>query len=212
MIRNCNSLDKEFPAFCLTTKAGDETVRICTDHYINDPKDHGMAIAAAEVEGEYYGKLTRAEEIMIFVNKMGYKKVGVATCIGLINECQIFTKAAKAKGIDIYSVACKVGAVDKATIGISEELKLSPGAHESMCNPVLQAELLNREGTDFNIIIGLCVGHDTLFIKHSKAPVSYLVVKDRVLCHNPVAALYNATSYYSRLLTSDLPDPRKMTK
>lgn len=34
---------------------------------------------------------------------------------------------------------------------------------------------------------------------HSKAPVTVLVVKDRVLGHNPVAALYTAETYYRRL-------------
>ena len=34
------------------------------------------------------------------------------------------------------------------------------------------------------------MGHDSLFYKHSKAPVTTLVVKDRKLGHNPVAALY----------------------
>jgi uncharacterized metal-binding protein len=39
-----------------------------------------------------------------------------------------------------------------------------------------------------------------LFIKYSAAPVTTLIVKDRVLCHNPVAALYNSKTYYKRLL------------
>jgi len=61
---------------------------------------------------------------------------------------------------------------------------------EATCNPILQAELLNRARTDFNIIIGLCVGHDMLFTKFSKAPVATLVVKDRMTGHNPVISLY----------------------
>ena len=38
--------------------------------------------------------------------------------------------------------------------------------------------------------------------------MTYLVVKDRVLAHNPAAALYTKGSYYKRLLSPDLPDPR----
>ena len=71
---------------------------------------------------------------------------------------------------------------------------------EHACNPVGQAEILNTEETGLNVIIGLCVGHDSLFIKHSKAPVTCLVAKDRVLAHNPVGALYNASSYYNQKL------------
>ena len=60
------------------------------------------------------------------------------------------------------------------------------------CNPVLQAQLLNEAGTELNIVMGLCVGHDSLFYKHAKAVTTTLVVKDRVLVHNPVMALYTA--------------------
>ena len=67
------------------------------------------------------------------------------------------------------------------------------------CNPVLQAQLLNKEGTELNIVMGLCVGHDSLFYKHSKAVTTTLVVKDRVLVHNPVMALYTAEGYYEYL-------------
>ena len=63
-----------------------------------------------------------------------------------------------------------------------------------------QAKRLNAENTELNIVVGLCVGHDSLFYKYSEAPVTTLVVKDRVLGHNPVAALYTAGSYYKRLL------------
>jgi len=70
------------------------------------------------------------------------------------------------------------------------------------CNPIAQALLLNEVETDFNIIVGLCVGHDSLFIKYSKAPVTVLIAKDRRLAHNPAAALY--TYYYNKFFQSDL--------
>jgi uncharacterized metal-binding protein len=44
------------------------------------------------------------------------------------------------------------------------------------------------------------VGHDTLFIKCSKAPVTVFAVKDRVLAHNPIAALYLSDGYYKNKL------------
>lgn len=56
--------------------------------------------------------------------------------------------------------------------------------------------LLNKGKTQMNILLGLCVGHDMLFTKYSEAPVTTLVAKDRVLAHNPVAALTNR--YYRR--------------
>ena len=68
-----------------------------------------------------------------------------------------------------------------------------------MCSPITQAEILNEERVDFVILLGLCVGHDTLFIKYCRVPMTVIGVKDRVLGHNPLAALYLSTSYYSRL-------------
>lgn len=69
-----------------------------------------------------------------------------------------------------------------------------------MCNPIHQALRLNAENTEFNIVMGLCVGHDSLFYKYSEALVTTLVAKDRVLAHNPVAALYTSNSYYSKII------------
>lgn len=68
-----------------------------------------------------------------------------------------------------------------------------------MCNPIAQALILNRVGTELNIVLGLCVGHDTLFIMYSKAPVTYLAVKDRVTGHNPLAAIYARNYFRARL-------------
>jgi uncharacterized metal-binding protein len=71
---------------------------------------------------------------------------------------------------------------------------------EPMCNPIAQAEVLNAEQVDLAVMLGLCVGHDTLFIKYCRVPCTVLAVKDRVLGHNPLAALYLSTGpYYGRL-------------
>jgi len=72
-----------------------------------------IAHTAAEIEGTYYGKLTRVEEIIAFAKRIGAKKIGIATCIGLMNEAKIFAKILKAKGLESYSVICKVGSIDK---------------------------------------------------------------------------------------------------
>lgn len=204
-VYNCRYGDKKFPGFCLTTKDNG-------DHPINDDieeikhklqgdnQDAIVARASAQVEGLFYGKLTRVEEIIEFANRIGAKKIGIATCAGLIEEAKIFAEILTVKGIDHYSTICKVGGVDKAEIGIKEEHKIHPGSYEAMCNPILQARILNYHKTDLNVIVGLCVGHDSLFIKYSDALVTTLVTKDRVTGHNPVAALYTAHSYYKRLL------------
>lgn len=95
---------------------------------------------------------------------------------------------------------CKAGCVPKETIGIKPEEKVSgPEKWESMCNPIAQAMIINHTDVDFAIMLGLCIGHDTLFIKYCDVPLTVLAVKDRVLAHNPLAALYNSNSYYRRL-------------
>lgn len=196
----CRSRDEsKYPAFCLTEHVDqallDEVVQI----YHDDAEQGEIARVSAGIEGEFYGKLTRVEETIEFIKRMGYKKVGIASCVGLMNETRMFTKILKANKINYYTVGCKIGAVDKTEIGIPNEKKLNRGCgHESMCNPIMQAKALAAQGTDFNIVIGLCVGHDTLFLRHSEAPTTVMIVKDRVLAHNPVAALYTATSMYSR--------------
>ena len=69
-----------------------------------------------------------------------------------------------------------------------------------MCNPILQAKTLNNEKTQLNVVIGLCVGHDSLFYKYSDALTTTLITKDRVLAHNPAGALYQTKTYYKKLL------------
>jgi len=202
-ILNCYRKDKEFPLFCLTEKLTRKERDSVVELYRDGSSTSKVALAAAEIEGKYYGKLTRVEEIIAFARRIEAKKIGIAACIGLSSEARTFARILEVKGLESCGVICKIGSVDKREIGIPEELKVQPGSHEALCNPVMQAKLLNRQKTDLNVIIGLCVGHDSLFIKYSKALVTTLITKDRVLGHNPAAALYTSGFYYKRLLAKD---------
>ncbi|MCG6203428.1 DUF1847 domain-containing protein [Rhodopseudomonas sp. HC1] len=196
---NCDRRDQKFPKFCLTEAVDTDLLNETLELYTGAGLDGRIAHAAAEVEGLYYGKLSRVEETVAFARRIGAQKIGVASCVGLMSEAKIFVKVLERAGFRPYTVACKLGSVDKTAIGIPEELKIKSGSFEGMCNPALQAKALNAVNTDLNVMIGLCVGHDSLFYRYSKAPVTTLVVKDRVLGHNPVAALYTAETYCSRL-------------
>ena len=195
-----NREESKYPGFCLTKEVDNELLDEAKELYLNDEINHRLALVGAEVESQFYGKYTRVQETIEFIKRYGAKKVGIATCVGLLNETGIFAKILRAHGIEYYAVGCKIGAVEKSEIGIPKENTLTKGAkYESMCNPIMQAKILNREKTDLNILIGLCVGHDSLFIRHSEAPVTVLIVKDRVTGHNPAVALYTKGSIYSKI-------------
>jgi len=137
----------------------------------------------------------RILEIIEFARRMDYRRLGLAFCIGLKNEAAALDTILTSHGFEVVSVCCKVGGVDKCFLGLTEDEKIHCG-HESMCNPVAQAAILNKEKTDLNLMLGLCVGHDSLFIKFAQAPVTVVAVKDRLLGHNPLAALYSGYFAY----------------
>jgi uncharacterized metal-binding protein len=145
---------------------------------------------SAQIESRYYMKKTRLEELILYVKGMGYKKLGIAFCIGMQKEAKIIHELL-ARDFDVSSVCCKVCGLSKESYGLEQ---LRGDGFEATCNPIGQALVLNQDQTDLNIILGLCIGHDILFTQHSEAPVTTLVVKDRVLAHNPLGAIYS--NYY----------------
>jgi uncharacterized metal-binding protein len=142
---------------------------------------------------------TRLIEICEFADRMGYRKIGLAFCIGLAKEARVVDGILKNHGFQVVSAVCKAGNTLKERIGITDEDKIHRGTNEAMCNPVFQAKLFNGQKTDFNVLLGLCVGHDSLFFKYAEAPTTVLAVKDRVTGHNPLAAIYLSDSYYARI-------------
>ena len=192
--QNCKYKTRSYPDFCLTTHLDEEDLEWAINKYSED-NNHEIMVASAEVEYEGYCQWTRVQEIMEFAHKIHAHKIGIANCIGLINEARIFAKILRANDFEPYAVICKVAGKDKSSIGIPKECE-NIGA--AMCNPILQARLLNKAKTDLNVVIGLCVGHDSLFYKYSEAYTTTLVTKDRVTGNNPAAALYTANSYYKK--------------
>jgi uncharacterized metal-binding protein len=203
------------PGAC-PTRAHADAVAGTLPGYLDGGEDARMARVAAQVEGLCYqraengavhARWTRVEDTIAFARLMGYRRVGIATCIGLLEESRRLEQILRAQGLEPVSVCCKVGSVDKGALAISDAEKVRPGTFEPACNPVAQAEILNAVGTDLNVVVGLCVGHDALFGRHSKAPVTTLVVKDRVTGHNPVSVLYGQGFYFKRLQKAPLRIP-----
>lgn len=163
-----------------------------------DPETLKLTRAAARLEGRHYMELTRVQELIHFGREMGYRRLGLAFCIGFSEEARLLN-GLLAKRFEVESVCCKVCGVAKEQLGLD---KIDAGRVEAMCNPVGQALVLNNAKTDLNIILGLCLGHDVIFTKHSAAPVTTLAVKDRVLAHNPVGALYS--NYWRKRIAREL--------
>lgn len=205
-VRACRVGESETrgPGYC-PSKVDAEGVAGAED-YLRDPFVERVARASALVESEGYCKWTRVEEICQFAKRMGFRRVGIATCISFVDLSRVFSAVLESHGLEVASVACKNGGVPKEDIGLKDEEKIRPGAFEAICNPISQAALLNRAGCELNVIVGLCVGHDSLFMRHSQGLVTTLVAKDRVLAHNPVAALQLADTYYSRVWGPEKPE------
>jgi uncharacterized metal-binding protein len=207
--RACSVEDGVGPKGCPTLNLG-ETLSNARKEYDKKDSNHLAVQASAQEaacyanrgrEPEYVLQPTkpRIQEIWEFAHRLGYKKVGLAFCAGLQDEARLVALILEEHGLEVTSVICKVGRVPKADIGVPEEDRIIIGSRESMCNPIGQAAVMNHEKTQLNIILGLCVGHDSLFIKHSVAPVTILAAKDRVTGHNPLAAIYTCSSYYRKL-------------
>ena len=185
------------------------------------PPTHHFALEASRQEAEGYAgrgrqpfvlqpDKCRLEETIEFCQRMGFRRLGLAFCAGLAQEARMLHRILEKHGFSVVGVACKVGGVPKERLGLADDEKIRIGQHETMCNPILQASVLNEAVTDFNLMLGLCVGHDALFLKHVKSPTTVFAVKDRVTGHNPLAALYTSRSYYRRLHeAADGPDAER---
>ena len=206
----CRTPEGQTPPFC-PGSLDPEPIAWAVQQYAN-PGVAEFARQASIQEAECYAdrgpgpyvlhpSKTRIQETAEFARKMGYRRLGVAFCAGLHEEARTLAGILEAQGFEVVSVVCKVGGTPKETIGLSDDQKVRVGEFESMCSPIAQAAVLNAEKTEFNILVGLCVGHDSLFLKYSDALCTVLVAKDRVLAHAPAAALHTASSYYPWLKT-----------
>ena len=144
--------------------------------------------AASAIEARHYCKEPRVREIILFAEEMGFRKLGLAFCIGLADEAKVIHEIFS-QHFEVASVCCKACGIGKSTFAL--EPIHAETDDEVMCNPAGQAKLLDEAGTELNVVCGLCVGHDAIFNMASTAPVTTLIVKDRVLAHNPAGAIYS---------------------
>jgi uncharacterized metal-binding protein len=120
-------------------------------------------------------QLDRVQEIIEYGRESGLNRIGIANCIAFNKEADNLEEILAAAGFTVDKVNCKYGKIPFNDI--------LPGYKGISCNPVGQAKYLEDKGTELNIMMGLCLGHDMIFNSKSKAPVTPLVVKDRKLQH-----------------------------
>ena len=129
---------------------------------------------------------SRVEELVFYAKARGVRRVGVAFCVTLLKEAQVLARLLEEEHLETELICCRVGAVDHSEIGLP---KRHPEKFAAICNPVAQAKLLNERKVDLVAQLGLCIGHDLVLQEECEAPVTTLVVKDRVHDHSPVRAL-----------------------
>ncbi len=206
--RLCQNENGKAPDFCPTLNKTEALNRALKEYAKEDVCE--FAKQASIQEGSGYGNKSlgyekvipikpRIQETIEFAERMRFKRLGLVFCVGLRKETKVIENLFSERQFDVVSTICKVGRVPKETLGIHDDQKIRVGNFEAMCNPIAQALMLNDAGTEFNIVIGLCVGHDSLFLKYSAAPCTVLATKDRLLGHNPLAAVYTVDSYYRAL-------------
>lgn len=161
-----------------------------------------VARVSSVVEGVNYCRKTRVEEVVDFARRLGLQRLGIAFCVGLRKEAATLAEILESRGFEVVAVCCKLGGIAKEEFGVRDEEKINPGTYEGACNPAAQALVLEVEGSQLNILLGLCVGHDSIFIATTKVLTTVLATKDRVTGHCPLQPLYLAESYYGKIKTA----------
>ena len=177
--------DRGIPDYCQAQHYIEEIDKANQEYAL--PRNVDIYAAACIVGGKNDGYRARIEEAVDFAKTLNLSKVGFAACVAFGNEMAVITRLFQDSDIEVFCASCQIGRSSATDRGVPQ---LAKYPDNSSCNPIAQAEILNAEKTQLNFIVGLCMGHDVLFTRYSKAPVSTLIVKDRLLGNNPAAAVY----------------------
>ena len=136
-----------------------------------------------QAEDSLNPQIDRVYEIIEYAKEAKINKIGIANCTTFIKEANLLEATLTYAGFIVEKVHCKYGKVPF--------IELVPGYKGISCNPAGQAKYLEDKGTELNIMMGLCLGHDMIFNAKSKAPVTPLLVKDRKLNHHTLEVFKN---------------------
>jgi uncharacterized metal-binding protein len=170
-----------------------ETAKHATFAPGGDSETHRMLEAALDISGEKERTLCRLSELIYFFLEMRYRRIGLAYCVDLVGPAATLARALR-RFFHVYPVCCKIGGTVVPDLLSNPHEKGRLATPLVACNPRGQAELLNRIGTDANVVVGLCMGTDCIFSRFSDAPATTLFVKDKALANSPIGAVYS--DYY----------------
>ncbi len=124
---------------------------------------------------------SRLQELISFAKLSGFQRLGIANCIAVQPYAEKLSELLRAAGFDVFILGCRDSNFDGREI--SEEMT------GPCCDPISQAEYLNNAHTDFNIMVGLCLGHELIFQRHSHAEFTTFLVKDLATNHRTIENL-----------------------
>jgi len=164
----------------------EESCQLCPLGVIDDQVDDEtteILEVAYDIAFEPEQVLCRVSELVYFCLGMNYKHIGIAFCTEMWQEAETVCHILK-RFFSITPVCCRIGSSSKDSNNRQFPVK------KFCCSPVALANIMNKVNTDLNVALGLCMGCDIVFNKKSEAPVTTLFVKDKLLAHNPVGAIY----------------------
>ena len=91
----------------------------------SQPGSKGCVMSRFRAADAVNARWTRVEDTIAFAKLMEYRKTGIATCIGLLEETDRLAAILKAQGFEPMSVCCKAGSIDKLKLGLSETDKIN---------------------------------------------------------------------------------------
>ncbi|MDI6819623.1 MAG: DUF1847 domain-containing protein [Candidatus Hodarchaeaceae archaeon] len=137
--------------------------------------------SSLEVEG--YMRYPRVKEPIRLAEGMGWNKLGMAFCIGLSEEAKKLQEVLKCTVLKFIRLCVKLVALRRKN-SLPERKRSRMQSNSPSDGP-------QRGWNGFERHRGSLHRPRHLFQRYSKAPTTTLIVKDRVLAHNPVGALYS---------------------
>ena len=168
----------ELPEDCMVGLCADNAREQVLDLYLNTDVRPIMLNAMKSARMGSRNKWPRLHEVICFARGIGAKKIGIASCSTYIKEVPLLARILRDEGFEVIGTMCKMATIRRSDVKIEDDEAKSDSI---ICNPIMQAEALNNAGTDMNVVVGLCVGHDMLFSKYSNAWCTTLVVRDQSL-------------------------------